>query len=79
LKLHLQNSELAMPVIRISQQTWERLKTYATPLEDTADDVVNVALDALEAARRKGRRIARSPRRCRKENLISRSAVNEPL
>jgi putative N-acetylmannosamine-6-phosphate epimerase len=45
LKLHLQNSELAMPVIRISQQTWERLKTYATPLEDTADDVVNVALD----------------------------------
>jgi hypothetical protein len=48
-----------MPVIRISQQTWERLKTYATPLEDTADDVVNVALDALEAARRKGRHIAR--------------------
>jgi hypothetical protein len=48
-----------MPVIRISQQTWERLKTYATPLEDTADDVVNIALDALEAARRKGLRIAR--------------------
>jgi hypothetical protein len=48
-----------MPVIRISQQTWERLKTCATPLEDTADDVVNVALDALEAARGKGRRIAR--------------------
>jgi hypothetical protein len=48
-----------MPVIRISQQTWERLKTYATPLEDTADDLVNVALDALEAARRKGRHIAR--------------------
>ena len=48
-----------MPVIRISQQTWDRLKTYATPLEDTADDVVNVALDALEAARPKGLRIAR--------------------
>jgi hypothetical protein len=48
-----------MPVIRISQQTWDRLKTYATPLEDTADDVVNIALDALEAARRKGLRIAR--------------------
>jgi hypothetical protein len=48
-----------MPVIRISQQTWERLKTYATPLEDTADDVVNIALDALEAARRKGLRLAR--------------------
>jgi hypothetical protein len=48
-----------MPVIRISQQTWDRLKTYATPLEDTADDVVNIALDALEAARRKGLRLAR--------------------
>jgi hypothetical protein len=48
-----------MPTIRISQQTWERLKTYATPLEDTADDVVSIALDALEAARRKGLRIAR--------------------
>jgi hypothetical protein len=35
------------------------LKTYATPLEDTADDVVNIALDALEAARRKGLRLAR--------------------
>jgi hypothetical protein len=48
-----------MPTIRISQQTWDRLKTYATPLEDTADDVVSIALDALEAARRKGLRIAR--------------------
>jgi hypothetical protein len=48
-----------MPVIRISQQTWERLKAYATPLDDTADDVVNISLDALEAARRKGRHIAR--------------------
>lgn len=48
-----------MPVIRISQQTWDRLKTYATPLEDTADDVVNIALDALEAAGRKRLRIAR--------------------
>lgn len=48
-----------MPVIRISQQTWDRLKAYATPLEHTADDVVNIALDALEAARRKGLRIAR--------------------
>jgi len=48
-----------MPTIRISQQTWERLKIYATPLEDTADDVVSIALDALEAGRRKGLRIAR--------------------
>jgi hypothetical protein len=70
-----------MPVIRISQQTWERLKTYATPLEDTADDVVNIALDALEAARRKGLRLARARLlpRCRKRNLSGRSVLNEPL
>ena len=30
-----------MPVIRISEKTWERLKSYARPLEDSADDVVN--------------------------------------
>jgi len=46
-----------MPVIRISQQTWERLKTHATPLEHTANDVVNIALDALETAQRKGLQI----------------------
>ena len=37
-----------MPVIRISDQTWERLKLHAKPLEDTAEDVVRRALDALE-------------------------------
>jgi hypothetical protein len=47
-----------MPVIRISQHTWERLKTYATPLEHTANDVVNVALDALEVAQRRGLHVA---------------------
>src|SRR5688572_14072037 len=39
-----------MPVLRVSNQTWERLKLHAQPLEDTADDVVRRALDALEAA-----------------------------
>ncbi|HEX7761759.1 MAG TPA: winged helix-turn-helix domain-containing protein [Caulobacteraceae bacterium] len=38
-----------MPVIRISDATWTRLKVHARPLEDTADDVVKLALDALEA------------------------------
>jgi len=47
----------SMPVIRISQHTWERLKTYAMPLEHTANDVVNIALDALEVAQRKGHHI----------------------
>jgi hypothetical protein len=37
-----------MPVMRISDRTWERLKAYARPLEDTADDVVNRAIDALD-------------------------------
>jgi hypothetical protein len=37
-----------MPVIRISDATWERLKVYARPLEDSAEDVVRLALDALD-------------------------------
>jgi hypothetical protein len=40
-----------MPVIRISDQTWERLKGYARPLEDSAEDVVRRALDALDERR----------------------------
>ena len=40
-----------MPVIRISEITWERLKGHATPLEDSVDDVVNLALDALDSIR----------------------------
>jgi hypothetical protein len=33
-----------MPVIRITQRTWERLKKHATPLVHTANDVVEMAL-----------------------------------
>ena len=40
-----------MPVIRISDSTWERLKQHARPLEDTAEDVVCAALDALDKAK----------------------------
>jgi hypothetical protein len=40
-----------MPVIRISDATWERLKVYARPLEDSPEDVVRLALDALDASR----------------------------
>lgn len=42
---------------------------------------VKVALDALEAARRKGLALlaTRPLRRCRQRNLIGRSAVNESL
>ncbi len=37
-----------MPVIRISDATWQRLKSHAVPLEDSAEDVVRKALDALD-------------------------------
>ena len=40
-----------MPVIRITEATWERMKRHAQPLEDTPDDIVNLALDALEGVR----------------------------
>lgn len=39
-----------MPVIRVSDDTFRRLQGHATPLQDTADDVVRRALDALEVA-----------------------------
>jgi Mrr N-terminal domain len=37
-----------MPVIRVSDATWERLKAYAKPFEDKPEDIVNLALDALD-------------------------------
>jgi hypothetical protein len=39
-----------MPVVRISDQTWERMQKYAKPLVDTPDSVINSALDALDKA-----------------------------
>lgn len=39
-----------MPTVRISEDTMSRLKSFARPLEDTVDDVVNRALDALDGA-----------------------------
>jgi Mrr N-terminal domain len=45
---------LLMPVIRVSQQTWERLQRHARPLEHTANDVVEMALNALEAQVKRG-------------------------
>jgi hypothetical protein len=45
---------LLMPVIRVSQQTGERLQRHARPLEHTANDVVQTALNALEAQVKRG-------------------------
>lgn len=39
------------PVIRVSEVTWEKIKTWAIPLEDTADDALLKALDAAEKYR----------------------------
>ena len=39
-----------MPTVRIAEDTMTRLKSFARPLEDTVDDVVNRALDALDGA-----------------------------
>ncbi len=40
-----------MPVIRITDSTWGRLKQHARPLEDTVNDVLNFALDALDKSK----------------------------
>ena len=40
-----------MPVIRVSDHTIQRLKTWAEPLEDTVDSALSKALDAAEAKR----------------------------
>ena len=42
-----------MPTIRVSQRTWNRLKAHAKPLEDTPNDIISIALDALDEAKRK--------------------------
>jgi hypothetical protein len=40
--------EERMPVIRITDATWERLKRWAIPLEDTPEDALRKVLDAAE-------------------------------
>lgn len=40
-----------MPVIRVSDRTIQRLKTWAEPLQDTVDSALSKALDAAEAKR----------------------------
>jgi hypothetical protein len=37
-----------MPVIRVTQETYDRLGQHARPFEDKPEDVVRRALDALE-------------------------------
>ena len=37
-----------MPVIRISEDTWQRLKRWASPLEDTPDSTIGKLLDQVD-------------------------------
>lgn len=37
-----------MPVVRIRDATWDRLKKWAEPLEDSADDAIRRVLDVAE-------------------------------
>ena len=44
-----------MPVIRVSDQTIQRLKTWAEPLRDTVNSALSKALDAAEEKRQADR------------------------
>ena len=50
---------MEMPVIRVSDRTWDRMKVHARPLEDTPDDIVRRALDALEGRKAETKTAAR--------------------
>ena len=40
-----------MPVIRVKPETYERMKSWAIPLEDTPNDAIERILDAAEEHR----------------------------
>ncbi len=69
-----------MPVIRITQRTWERLKKHATPLVHTANDVVEMALEALDGqARKRGTRVHARKSRSAKKKSSQPKAAARPL
>jgi predicted transcriptional regulator len=72
---------MMMPVIRISDATWERMKTHARPLEDTPEDIVRRALDALEGRSTKSERPVRQGRPKAKDTgkKLPQKEFREPL
>jgi hypothetical protein len=44
----IQRGRFEMPVIRITEATWDRLKRWAVPLEDSPEDAIRKALGAAE-------------------------------
>lgn len=49
-----------MPVIRISEDTWEHLKQWAEPLEDTPDDVIRRILEVAEEHKKRGKTVEKT-------------------
>ncbi len=56
-----------MPVIRISDETWEKLQRLATPLQDSADDVIGRAAD-IALAQQSGTKRKTSPKIVKRTN-----------
>jgi len=63
-----------MPVIRITDTTWERLKQWAVPLEDTAEDAMRKVLDAAEEYLKTTKRPMPLPKSARVGDTIRRGA-----
>ena len=73
-----------MPTIRISDRSWERLKSWAEPLEDTADSALVKVLDAAERSRNTGEvqepnHSPRSRANKRQHHKTPQDAFREPL
>ncbi|MCY3793435.1 MAG: hypothetical protein OXG51_03545 [Gammaproteobacteria bacterium] len=77
-----------MPVIRVTDETLERLKTWAEPLVDTAESALAKALDAAEQARKLPSRDYPTPaakpsrprrRRHASEKKLPQKAFRKPL
>jgi hypothetical protein len=77
--------ELLMPTIRITEETWERLKGWAVPLEDTPNDAIWKALDAADgirpAAKQEEAPRSRSKRKAetRSKKLLPQREFRRPL
>ena len=77
-----------MPVIRVTDETMERLKTWAEPLADTAESALAKALDAAEQARKLPGRVHLTPdakptrarrRRPTSKNKLPQKEFRQPL
>lgn len=68
-----------MPVIRISDATFSRLQTHAKPLEDTAEDVVRLALDALDKSKGMKAPLPKPKKTRRRENKTPQRDFRLPL